>query len=77
MTTAANIEIRTRDGQLDEIIIKVGNKCVFHLEHMGGKNWWAGIYGENGKTYHLRFMVADRLMLAGQDNDTQLYGLEE
>jgi len=77
MSTATNIEIRTKDGLLDEIVIKVGNECILHLEYMGDKSWWAGIYGEAGDMYHLNFTVADRLMLAGQDNDITVYGLED
>ena len=35
----------------DEIVLKYVN--MFHLESMNERSLWIGVYGDNGKIYHL------------------------
>ena len=36
-----SVEIRrNEDGSLDEVVTRVGGKCVFHLEQMDTNHWW-------------------------------------
>jgi len=42
---ALDVEVRpNEDGTVDEVIINVGGRCVFHLEQMDDDAYWFAIY---------------------------------
>ena len=62
------VEVRYgKDGTLDEIVISVRGRCVFHLERMDDQDWWAGLYGDNA-SYHLNFGVRKGQMILQRDD---------
>jgi hypothetical protein len=47
-----NIEVRLKDGKLDEIVVvnKEGD-CVFHLEQMTDNHWWLAAYDQDHEVH--------------------------
>ena len=41
----------------DEIVLR--NVQMFHLESMNERTLWIGVYGEDGKIYHLNISAKD------------------
>lgn len=35
---------RNDDGTIDEVLLYVDGKCVFHMEQMSKKSWYFGLY---------------------------------
>jgi hypothetical protein len=53
----------------DEIVLE-GVK-MFHLESMNERTLWIGVYGENGKIYHLNISAnGDKLRYYWSDETT-------
>lgn len=43
--SAERIEVRRNpDGTIDEVLLYVGDRCVFHLEQMSKRSWYFGLY---------------------------------
>lgn len=43
--TAERVEVRRNDdGTIDEVLLYVGERCVFHLEQMDKRGWYFGLY---------------------------------
>ena len=41
------IELRYQGDDLDEVILYVGGRCVFHAERMDDTFFWMGLYAAN------------------------------
>jgi predicted nucleic acid-binding Zn-ribbon protein len=47
--THPDVEIRYNDdGTVDEIIVKSGGVCLFHLEQMSDESYWIGLAPKDG-----------------------------
>lgn len=63
------IEIRNNvDGSLDEIVMRVGGECIFHLEQMSYRSWWMGCC--QGKKRVAVWLMARGKITAMIENDT-------
>ena len=63
------IEIRNNDdGSLDEIVMRVGGECVYHLEQMSHRSWWMGCY--QGKKRVAVWLMAQGKITAMIEDDT-------
>lgn len=55
------IEVRRNDdGTIDEVLLYVGERCVFHLEQMSKRSWYFGVYPEGSKDDPGQFYVRSK-----------------
>lgn len=60
------IEVRLYDdGTVDELVVRVGGRCVFHLEQMSDGCFWMAAYGEDGTVVHVNLFAE----MARYEND--------
>lgn len=67
--TTNGIELRYYDdGSLDEAVVYVDGKCVFHLEQMHDMCFWMGLYA-GGHTAHVNIISKNKRshLTAGAD----------
>ncbi len=52
-TEPERVEVRNNDdGTVDEVLLYVGKRCVFHLEQMDTGAWWFALYPEGVEDDH-------------------------
>ena len=45
------IEVRRNpDGTIDEVLLMIGQRCVFHLEQLDANAWYFGLYPDGDET---------------------------
>ena len=60
------LEVRhNADGALDEVVMRVGDRCLFHLEQMDDNHWWMGVGDPDGQYVHVHLSTF-RAPISGQ-----------
>ena len=68
-----HFEVRCdEDGSLDELLVYVGDRVVFHLEDMGADDWWASLTPNDKECWHLHF-ESPHLVVEDQNGDGGVY----
>lgn len=49
------------DGTLDEVVIYLGEQCVFHMEQMDGTHWWMACYTDDVEELHINLYARGRI----------------
>lgn len=74
-TVSERVEIRRNDdGSIDEVLLFVGERCVFHLEQMSKRSWYFGLYPQPGDSGAERgveqfYINADKRVRVGYARD--------
>ena len=45
------IELRYQEDDLDEVLLYVGGRCVYHAERMDDSYFWMGLYAANNTAH--------------------------
>ena len=60
------VEVRNDDqGGLDEVLLYVDGRCLFHLEQMSDTHWWMALGEPEGQYVHVN-LTTRRATIRGQ-----------